>query len=103
MFPFFPYITSDDRFIGLACEWEFESVCWVTQHLETVSDTYRSEFVAACDDLFARWPEEFDNFAAISEELRDVSTARHKRFPLLHRSGGIYLVSPGSERLRRQL
>ncbi|HPO57326.1 MAG TPA: hypothetical protein PLV53_00630 [Anaerolineaceae bacterium] len=36
-FPFFPYITADDRFLGLACEWEFENMCWVISHLETVT------------------------------------------------------------------
>ena len=30
-FPFFPYISSSLRFIGLAHEWEFENTCWVMQ------------------------------------------------------------------------
>jgi hypothetical protein len=29
-FPFFPYVTSDYRFVGLAAEWVFEPVCWVS-------------------------------------------------------------------------
>src|SRR6266545_982350 len=32
-FPYFPYVTSDYRFIGLAYEWEFESKCWVISNL----------------------------------------------------------------------
>ena len=27
-FPFFPYVTSDYRFFGLAYDWEFEKKCW---------------------------------------------------------------------------
>lgn len=99
MFPFFPYITSDDRFIGLAYEWDFEPVCWVISHLDAVTDRYREEFVRAYDDLFAVWQEEFDNFADISAEMRDQFAAAHRRIPLLHRSGGCRLISPASERM----
>jgi hypothetical protein len=44
-FPFFPYITSNYRFIGLAYEWEFESKCWVISNLSEVTGPYRDEFV----------------------------------------------------------
>jgi hypothetical protein len=37
-FPFFPYVTEDYRFIGLAYEWEFENTCWVISHLDSVSE-----------------------------------------------------------------
>ncbi len=28
-FPFFPYITANDRFIGMTYHWDFEPTCWV--------------------------------------------------------------------------
>jgi hypothetical protein len=40
-FPFFPYITAGDRFIGLAYEWACEPTCWVISHLEKVTPVYR--------------------------------------------------------------
>jgi hypothetical protein len=100
-FPFFPYVTEDYRFIGLAYEWEFEKVCWVISHLESVTERYRSEFVKFYDDIFCLWPDEFESYAALSEDMRAAFGKLHRRIPILHRSGGLYLLSPGSERLAR--
>ena len=100
-FPFFPYVTSDYRFVGLAYAWQFESSCWVISHLDAVTEAYRREFVAVYDEIFALWQEEFESYAICSEEAREYFTAQKRRLPLLHRNGGIYLVSPASERMRR--
>jgi len=100
-FPFFPYITSDDRFIGLAYEWDFEPTCWVISHLEAVTASYRDEFVAHYDDLFERWSDEYESYVALSEDMRAHFGAHRRRIPLLHRRGGYYLISPTSERARR--
>lgn len=100
-FPFFPFITSDDRFIGLAYEWEFETTCWVINHLETVTETYRHEFVRLYDDTLLMWGEEYESYANLSDEMRSVFAARRQRIPILHRNGGYYLLSPASERLQR--
>lgn len=100
-FPFFPYVTSDYRFLGLACEWEFESVCWVINNLDVVIDAYRTEFLRAFDHLLAVFDDVFENYAAHSERLRVHYASRRRRFPLLHRNGRAYLVSPISERMQR--
>ena len=100
-FPFFPYLTADYRFIGLAYEWTYESVCWVISSLAQVTPAYRAEFVRTYDDLFALWPEEMESYAAHSEEMRDVFILQKRRIPILHRNGGYYLLSPASERLER--
>lgn len=100
-FPFFPYVTSDYRFIGLAYEWAFESRCWVISNLSQVSQNYREEFVRTYDRLFALFQQEFDNYAYHSERMRFEFIRRRKRFPLLHRNGGYYLVSPSRERLQK--
>jgi hypothetical protein len=98
-FPFFPYITSTDRFIGLVCDWEFESTCWVISHLEAVSQAYRDEFVRTYDQLLYTIPGEFEGYAIQSEHIRLHYAGRGRRFPLLHRNGKDYLVSPRSQRL----
>ncbi len=100
-FPFFPYVTSDYRFIGLAYEWEFEPVCWVISNLSQVTADFRREFIQTYDQLFALWQEEFDSYAARSAEMRAHFAALRRRIPLLHRNGKEYLLSPASERLRR--
>ena len=100
-FPFFPYFTEDYRFIGLAYEWHFERTCWVISHLAQVRMAYRKSFIATFDGLFDLWPQEMDNYAALSAEMREDFIQQHRRIPILHRNGKDYLLSPGSERLRR--
>jgi hypothetical protein len=100
-FPFFPYVTSGYRFIGLAYEWEFETTCWVISNLSRVTRNYREEFVRTYDNLFAWFQDEFEHYAYHSERMRDHFRKQKRRFPLLHRNGVTYLVSPKSERLRR--
>lgn len=100
-FPFFPYVTSEYRFIGMAYEWEFEDKCWVISNLSQVSLRYRAEFFDTFDELFALFQDEFESYAVHSEKLRTEFTRRRKRFPLLHRNGSAYLVSPLRERLQK--
>ncbi len=100
-FPFFPYVTADYRFVGLAYEWEFESKCWVISNLSQVSTRYREEFVRTYDELFALFQDEFDSYAIHSEEMRSHFLEQKRRIPILHRNGGVYLLSPASERMVR--
>jgi len=100
-FPFFPYVTSDYRFLGLAYDWEFESACWVLSNLGRVTDAYREGFVRTYDRLFTLFQDEFDSYAVRSEEMREHFAAQRRRIPILHRDGGYRLVSPASERLCR--
>ena len=100
-FPFFPYITSDFRFIGLTYDWEFTDKCWIISHLDQVSFEYRREFIATFDKLFSTWLEDLDSYALLSEETRDHYAALNRRFPLLHRNGHDYLVSPKTEKITR--
>ncbi len=69
-FPFFPYVTSDYRFLGLAYEWEFVQQCWVINNLQQVTARYREEFVALHDRLFALFQPQFDAYAFHSERMR---------------------------------
>jgi hypothetical protein len=100
-FPFFPFITSDDRFIGLAYEWKFEETCWVIRNLAMVTSAYRKEFVRFYDELLSTWDEEFEGYANLSDEMRQYFAEQKRRIPILHRNGGYYLLSPGSERMQR--
>jgi hypothetical protein len=100
-FPFFPYVTWDYRFLGLAYQWEFMDKCWVISNLDQVSARYRQEFIEIYDRLFALFQGEFDAYAWHSERMRAEFNRRGRRFLLLHRNGHTYLVSPGSERMRR--
>jgi hypothetical protein len=100
-FPFFPYVTSNYRFIGLAYYWDFEPTCWVLSNLGEVTDTYRQSFITTYDEIFNYRFDEYESYAAISEEMREFFRTQKRRFPILHRNGNIYLVSPASERITR--
>ncbi len=100
-FPFFPYITSDYRFLGLAYEWVFEHTCWVISNLGIVTEQYRQQFIRVYDDLFSQWMHEFESYAMRSEQIRTHFSAKRRRIPILHRNGGYYLLSPKSERLTK--
>lgn len=100
-FPFFPYITADYRFIGLAYDWTFERNCWVISNLNLVTEAYRQEFVQTYDDLFNVWIDEMESYAILSEQMRAYFAGLRRRIPILHRNGGFYLLSPISERLQR--
>ncbi|NWG06850.1 MAG: hypothetical protein HXY35_09225 [Chloroflexi bacterium] len=99
-FPFFPYVTSNYRFIGLAYEWEFEMKCWVISNLHQVSRKYREEFIGTYDHLFSLFQDEFEDYAYHSWRMREHFGRQRRRIPLLHRNGRTCLISPASERIR---
>jgi hypothetical protein len=100
-FPFFPFVTSDYRFIGMAYDWEFEPTCWVISHLERVTPEYQSEAIAAHDKLFELWPDEMESYAARSEAMRFHFAALKRRIPILYRGGGLRMLSPHSQQLSK--
>jgi hypothetical protein len=100
-FPFFPYVTPDYRFLGLAYDWEFEQTCWVISNLGQVTDNYREQFVSTYDQLIAWFQDEFESYAIRSEEIRRSFAAQKRRIPILHRDGGYHLLSPLSGRIER--
>lgn len=93
-FPFFPYITANYEFIGMAYEWEFEETCWVISHLETVTTAFREQFTATFDAIFSIWGDEFESYVYRSEDMREKFTRLQRRIPLILRSGDFSLVSP---------
>ena len=93
-FPFFPYITRDDRFIGMSYYWQFEKQCWVISNLHIVTPQFRSEFFAAFDELFTLVPEDWDSYRNLAASMRRVFSRWKRSIPLLHRDGRNVLLSP---------
>ncbi len=100
-FPFFPYISKERDFLGLSYYWQYEERCWIISNLQTVTPEYGSEFVAAYDQIFAKYPTEFENFRYNSTIMRRVFGRRKRAIPLLHRNGKVYKITPRTGRLRR--
>ncbi len=93
-FPFFPYLTREGEFIGLSYYWQYEDRCWVISHLDAVAPEYVRQFVEAYDWILAHVPGERGNFRHHAVIMRRVFGRWHRRIPLLHRDGGVYLVTP---------
>jgi hypothetical protein len=99
-FPFFPYITSDYGFLGLAYNWEFEEQCWVISNLGEVTEEYRKNFVQVYDKIFSQWPQQLYHYANRSGKMRDHYIDQKRSISLLHRDGGFFLIRPLNERIR---
>jgi hypothetical protein len=100
-FPFFPYITRDDWFIGMTYYWQYENVCWVISNLQVVTTQYRQQFFAAFDELFECYPQEREGYRLLSSSMRRVFSRWGRSVPVLHRNGNAYKVTPKNGRLRR--
>jgi hypothetical protein len=99
-FPFFPYITREYGFLGMAYNWEFEASCWVISNLGQVTSLFQQDFIQFYDEFFSTWPHELDHYAARSEEMRDIFISQKRSIPVIHRDGRMYLLRPINERLR---
>ncbi len=100
-FPFFPYITRDDWFIGMTYYWQFEYACWVISNLQVVTPQYRQQFFAAYDELFERYPQEREGYRLLSSSMRRVFSRWGRSVPILHRDGNAYQVTPKNGKLRQ--
>jgi len=87
-FPFYPYITREGDFIGLACFWEFEDRCWVISNFSTVNRSFVREFVAAHEYLFEQDPQEKEYASNQSLSARRVFSRWKRVIPLIGRDGG---------------
>lgn len=95
-FPFFPYVTRQKQFIGLAHYWDFEDRCWVASNMQIVERKFIDEFVAAFTAVFAKDSEEWDTYIQHSAIMRRVFSRWKRKIPLLHRDGGAFLIAPSS-------
>jgi len=93
-YPFFPYITRDMRFIGLAYDWLNADNCWVIQHLEQVTEAYSRQFVAVYDFLLEEMRGEMKAYYLLSEDLREYVLKSDEPVTILHREGGIVAIDP---------
>jgi len=98
-FPFYPYITRENEFVGLAYYWDFEDSCWVISNLAVVDAAFIREFVEAHEMLFEADKDEFDTFRQQAADMRRVFSRRNRYIPLIGRDGGYFKVLPKSGRI----
>lgn len=98
-FPFFPYVTSDHVFLGLALEWEFKGKCWLFDHLDLVTDEYREQFIQVYDEIFAFHQDIFENYAEHSANARDWHAHNKQTITILSRDMRMTWIDPTDERI----
>ena len=96
-FPFFPYVSSNYEFVGLAYDWAFEEKCWIINNLGQVTDAYQDQFVRTFDKIFALFQDEFESYAIRSEEMRDTFAKKERGFVIVLRGGGLGRIDPVRE------
>lgn len=97
-FPFFPYVSSDYEFLGLAFEWEFKDKCWLIDNAAQVTSRYRAEFIQTYNQMFIHYQDVFDNYYYHSELCREQYQRNGERVLVLHRNGKNYWIDPVSEK-----
>ena len=80
-FPFYPYITREGEFAGLAYYWSFEETCWVISNLSVVDKGFVDEFVRVHEYLMKVDTDELENFTAFSANMRRVFSRRRRSIP----------------------
>ena len=100
-FPFYPFLTGEAKFLGLATLRAYSDRCWVISNLEEVTDRYRAQFVEAFDFYFRYRPAARDHFRAYAAAERKCYQQQGSQIPLLHRDGCDYFFDPESGQLNQ--
>jgi len=95
-FPFYPYVSAEYEFLGLAIEWEFRGKCWLYEHTDLVTNEYREQFVAVYDEIFAFDQDIFENYAEHSENARTAHQQAGEKLFVLGRDGAAMWIDPAA-------
>lgn len=99
-FPFFPYMTKEKVFVGLAVYWVFNDRCWLMSNLGLVDKAFVDEFVEVFDEILAKDKGEFDTFVAESASSRRVHSRLGLPLVIIARSGELMRVDPTTGAIR---
>ncbi len=102
-FPFYPYLTSQGLFSGLAYYQEYREQCWIISNLSIVSQQYKEDFQDTFESLFVLYPETRNNFAEFSRLVREQAAAAGESVILLDFYGKAFLIDPLSEDNREEV
>lgn len=103
-FPFFPYITKEGDFIGMATYWTFEDRCWVISNMKKVTQEFITEFHDVYEHLFENKPDEFDVFKDYSATMRRVFSRWKRSIYIVDRDKNFHAIQPkgaGMEKVKK--
>jgi Fe-S-cluster containining protein len=100
-FPFFPYITKEREFIGLAPYWTFEDRCWLISNTKLVEQTFIDEFARTYEILFRDDADEFELYRDYSATMRRVFSRKGRAIPLITLDGSRKKILPHGKGIKR--
>jgi hypothetical protein len=103
-FPFFPYITREGDFIGMATYWTFEDRCWVISNMKKVTRAFIAEFHDVYAHLFENKPDEFEVFKDYSATMRRVFSRQGQPIYIVDKDKKFHAILPkgaGMERVKK--
>lgn len=99
-FPFYPYLTRQQEFVGVGTYWVFEDRCWMMSNLEIVDRAFVEQFIATYEAVFVKDPSEFKTYVDFSASARRVFSRWKREIPLLGRDGRLMIVAPSTGAIR---
>ncbi|MEJ2448799.1 MAG: hypothetical protein P8Y37_12790, partial [Anaerolineales bacterium] len=96
-FPFYPYLSSQGVFSGLAYYSDFRKDCWIISNLSVVSRQYKAAFQKTFEKLFVLFPESRINYQDYSQYVRDQAALRDESVVVLDFETGVRLIDPDTE------
>lgn len=96
-FPFFPYLDSHGKFVGLVYFQEYRELCWIISNLSLVTTAYKADFQQAFKLLFKQYPESKESYTQYSSYIREENTISGDKIFLLDFEDKVFLLDPASE------
>lgn len=96
-FPFYPYLTSQGDFSGLAYYLDFRNECWIISNLSVVSREYKLAFKKTFEKVFVSFPESRINYQDYCQYVRDQAALLDESVVVLDFQTGVGLIDPVTE------
>ena len=96
-FPFYPYLTSQDVFFGLAYYTDFRQECWIISNLSVVSPEFKAAFRTTFKKVFDLFPKSRRNFLEFCQYVREEAASRDEPVVALDFQAGVGMIDPATE------
>jgi hypothetical protein len=93
-FPFFPYLDSAGKLIGLTFYREYRQDCWIISNLNRVTLEYKKQFQDAYQKLFEVYSDARTNYQNYCEYVRRSAGNDQEDLVLLDFDGRVFLINP---------
>ena len=97
-FPFYPYLDSAGKFLGMSYYPEFRFGCWIISNLDMVDQSFKTAFQWAFQRVFELYPDYCQNYIDYSGYERQKAAEESEMVVLLDFTGSVHLIDPLTEK-----